>query len=179
MTDTSRATDPTAEPLTDPSTLRDVDGVDYQTTERTDDAEHFERHEATDGFAAVAVTNGDGGLALTETGPVWILPHAGVEPGEDFVNVARRAADDLLGLDVTIDRVVRARRKDCTLEDSDRETTVHDVVFEATPADDATLPAADDVQSCQADAIAWFDHVPENVPENEVREDIAQFVGEK
>jgi ADP-ribose pyrophosphatase YjhB (NUDIX family) len=179
VTDTTQATDPTAEPLTDPTTLRDVAGVDYQITERTDDAEHFERHEATAGFAAVAVTNADGEIALTETGQVWILPHAGAEPGEDFVDVARRAADDLLGLDVTIDRVVRARRKDCTLEDSNRETTIHDVVFEASPADDATLPDADDVQSCQADAIAWFDHVPESVPENEVCEDIAHFVGEE
>jgi hypothetical protein len=41
--------------------------------------------------------------------------------------------------------------------------------------DPTTLPDADDVQSCQADAIAWFDHVPEN----EVRDDIAHFVSEK
>lgn len=42
-----------------------------------------------------------------------------------------------------------------------------------------TLPDAADVQSCQADAIAWFDHVLGNVPENEVREDVAHFVREE
>lgn len=179
MTDTTHPTDRTAAPLTDPSTLRDVDAVDYRTTERVDDAEHFERHAATAGFAAVAVTDADGRLALTQFDDAWLLPHAGVESGEDFRAVAHRAADDLLGLDIAIDRVVRARRKDCTLEDSDRETTIHDVVFEATPADDPALPDAADVQSCQADALAWFDHVPETTPDNEIREDVARFVGEE
>lgn len=178
MTGTTHATDPTAAPLTDPSTLRDVDGVEYRTTERVDDAEHFEHHDTTAGFAAVAVTDADGRIALTKFGDDWILPHAGVEPGEDFRAVAHRAADDLLGLDIAIDRVVRARRKQCRLEESDRETTIHDVVFEATPADNPALPDAADVQSCQADALAWFDHVPATTPANEIREDIAHFVGE-
>lgn len=179
VTDSTQTSDPTGAPLTDPSTLRDVDGVDYRTIERTDDADHFEHHGGIAGFAAVAVTDPAGDLALAKMSRGWMLPHAAVEPDEDFVDVAHRAADDLLGLDVTIERVARARRRQCRLDDSDLETVVHDVVFEATPADDPALPDAADVQSCQADALAWFDHVPETTPDNEIREDVAHFVGEE
>lgn len=176
MTDTTGDTADVA-PLTDPGTLRDRDDVDYLTAERTDDEEHFERHDEIAGFAAVAVTNADGDLALARLGDAWILPHASVDLGEDFVDVAERAADDLLGIDVEIASVVRARRKHCTLEDGDRETVIHDVIFEASPANGTGLPDASTVQSCQAEATDWFDHVPEKAPDNEVREDMRLFVG--
>jgi hypothetical protein len=170
MTDTT-STDPT-ESLTDPAALADDPGDDYDETE---DDSHFEMNRDNEGVAIVGITNDDGELALASFEQATVVPHAVVEPGRDFAAVAHEAADELLGVDVTLDDVVRVRRKVSTDEASREQAVAYDVVFSASAADDGALP--DEVTSCQVEATGWFDGVPEALPGNEMRDDAELFLG--
>jgi len=168
MTDTT-STDPT-ESLTDPETLRDADGVDY--SEITDDS-HFEMNRDNEGVTVVGITNDDGELALATLERATVVPHAVVEPGRDFAAVAHDAADELLGIDVTLDDVVRVRRKVSTDDETGAEAVAYDVLYAASPAGGGDLP--DEVARCQAESTDWFDSVPEDLP-GEMRDDAALFL---
>ena len=171
MIDTTPSTDPT-ESLTDPETLQGAGGVDY--CEATDDS-HFEMNRDNEGVVVLGVTNESGDLALARLGSACILPHAVVEPGADFAEVAHDAADELLGIDVTLDDLAHVRHKVSVSEDTDEEAVAYDVVYGASPADDGHLP--DEVTSCQVEETGWFDSVPEDFPEDEgMRDDASLFV---
>lgn len=170
MTDSTSA-DPT-ESLTDPESYRAADGVDYYEAE---DDSHFEMNRDTAGVAAVGVTNADGAVALVEFEPATMIPHARVEPGGDFAQAAHDAADDLLGVEIALDDLVRVRRNVSSPDDRDEEAIAYDVVFAATPATE-NLPDADDVQSCQAEATSWFDSIPDDLPDGGVRADAELFI---
>ncbi|WP_232703467.1 hypothetical protein [Halobacterium wangiae] len=159
MTDAT-PTDPT-ESLTDPAALADDPGVDYR--EATDDS-HFELNRDNEGVAVLGVTDEAGELALADVGPVTILPHAVVEPGADFAAVAHHAADELLGIDVTLDDLVRVRRKVSTSEDAEDDAVAYDAVYAASPAGDGVLP--DEVTSCQVEETGWFDSLPDALPDD-------------
>lgn len=164
--------DPT-ESLTDPETLRDRDGVEYLGVTEDD---HIGQDSDISGVAVVGLTNDDGALAFATFEEVTILPHAVVEPDEDYVDVAHGAADELLGIDVDLDDVVRVRRKDSPSSGNDDEDVAHVVVFTASPAGDGVLPDAEDVTSCQARATGWFERVPDDLQTEEMREDALLFV---
>jgi hypothetical protein len=165
-TDDTTHSDPT-ESLADPETLRDSDGVEFVTVS---DDDHFESNRDTEGVAVVGVTNVDGELALPTLEAGTVLTHAVVEADEDFADTAREGAHELLGIDVTLDDVLRVRRKVSSNPDADEEAVAHVVVYTASPAGEADLPG--DVPSCQVESTDWYGGVPGDLVSAEMRDDI-------
>lgn len=119
--------------LTDPESIRDRDGVEYD--ERTyvhGDPEHCEAD--ADGRTIVGVTDGSGRtlLLVDESESVALLPNEPVEPGGDWADCARRVAEATVGHPVEIDAVERVRAVRHRVEgDGDLQTRTHHVVFRA------------------------------------------------
>jgi ADP-ribose pyrophosphatase YjhB (NUDIX family) len=169
MTETT-PTDPT-ESLTDPAAFADADGVDYDEIE---DDSHFEQNRDHDGLAAVAVTDADGRLALVEFEYATMIPWYHVEPGEDYVDAAHIATDVLLGIDVELDALVRVRKKTSTHEETGEQVTAYEALYAASPAGDAVIP--DELPNCDAERADWFDSIPEDLPDGNMREDAELFI---
>lgn len=159
------------ESLTDPEMLRDPDDVESLVVTEDD---HIGQEPDISGVAVLGLTNDEGALAFASFEEMTILPHALVEPGEDFVDVAHDAADELLGVEVDLDAVARVRRKDSRSGGS--EDVAHVVVFAASPTGDGVLPDAEDVASCQTQTSYWAKRVPDDLETEEMREDARLFV---
>lgn len=173
------ATDPPAS-LTDPDALRDRPGVDVEDRTARVPPGEFEEHDRWAGIAVVAVTDGDGrAVLLWNDDEHGLLPHAPVEPGDDFATAARRAAEEQVGVAVDLDAVVRVRRTEYRPAGDDaRRTTVHDVLFRASPAGRASgddAPTTD--RGCWT--AAWADDLPPNPDWDrpDVRDDLRRFLG--
>ncbi|MDH5018951.1 hypothetical protein [Halobacterium rubrum] len=164
--------DPTpVDSLSDPDALRDRDGVEYLTVS---DDDHFESNQRTEGVAVVGVTNGAGDLALPTLEAGTILTHAMVEDGGDFADTAREGTHELLGIDVTLDDVLRVRRKVSSRPDAEEDAIAHVVVYAASPAGDAELP--EEVPSCQVESTDWYDGVPDDLVSAEMRDDLERLL---
>lgn len=157
--------------LTDPSALCDRDGVEYVAV--TDD-EDLEAVRDRAGTAVLCVTNADGELALSSLHDVDFLPHALVEPGDDFVAVAHAAARELLGIDVVLDDVVRVRRTKAQTDGGTAEA--YAVVFAAAPAGTGDLSDAEAATAERVTGASWVDAVPEDLPGDGMSKDARLFL---
>lgn len=176
-----------ASPVTvsDPAVVCDREDVDSEIRDpRAVDRDEFREHERWAGVAVVGVTDDDGRVAL-----LWKdddhaqLPHAPVEPGDDFAAAARRTAAEQFDLEVAVADVVRVRRERYRLADDGRvadeaeTTTVHHVLFHASLAGadpEDTTPVTD--RGCWT--AAWSDRVPPNPDWDrpDVREDVRRIL---
>lgn len=172
------AAESTIDQLTDPTTLRDRDGVAYREETVVHDEDHVELNEPIDGWAVVGVETdaGERLLAHNECNDVWLAPHARVEPGEDYVSVARREAETILGVTVVVDGVERVRETEFRLEgEEDRRTTACFVLFHASLAEAAQVPDHPDVDRPYASGAGWFAAVPDRVPDGDPGDDLRAF----
>lgn len=155
------------ESFSDPETLLTredvtVDEVDFEVGE----AEFEAMLEDWDSHAVVGITTGEGEVLLMNDGSHgWTLTAFAVEAGEDWVAAGRRRVENLTGVAVDIDRPERIRQYNVRIEDeTDRQTTIHDVIFRASPVADACVAAEmvtgidDDIQD-----IGWFEELPDDV----------------
>lgn len=158
--------------LTDPAALADHDDVDY-VTERFDEDRPF-RDAAVAGRAIVGLTNAAGDVLLFEHDEQPpILPTCRVDPGDDWAAVGRGTVDDVPGLSIELQRVERVRALDY---DVDGESgTNYYVVFRAAVAGDGTAPSEPTVDDQGWDA-GWYDAVPDDVPTDDLAEDIRLFL---
>ncbi|NEU58017.1 NUDIX hydrolase [Halorussus sp. MSC15.2] len=168
-----------ADSLTDPERLRDRADVPFTSEEAMhDDRDHCNTDTA--GRAVVGLTNdaGDVLLAVHKEESVAMLPHCGVEPGEDWAAVARGTVEITTDLPFELDGVEAVREIDHFAEGEDEpHATTYGVVFRASVAGDPDTadPSHDENEHWDAD---WFDAVPENTPEGSglVEDDIRLFV---
>lgn len=143
---------------------------------------HFELYEPIDGMAIVGVTDESGRVLLRvhTNAPHAHLPHAPVEPGDDWKTVARRAVEETTGVAVEIDGVERVKRKYYSPEaDDDRRSTANQVFFRASPVEDGTVPDEFADASDGEWAVGWFDDVPEDAAESgdeETVDDVRLFL---
>jgi len=181
MTDATPTDGSTADAETtlhDPTTLLDRDDVEVTERRADVDDDHLENTADWAGMAVVGVTDDAGRLLLLERedGDHAILPHGPVDPGEDFAAVARRAVAETATLPATIAGVERVRRVELRhVDDPDRTASRFDVLFRATPTDDAPAPSSD---RDDWDA-TWRRTVPDNPDwdHDDVVNDIRAFLG--
>lgn len=169
----------TVDELTDPESLRDRDDVRYRERTVVHDEEHLELNEPIDGWVMVGVANEEGEFMLTHNAcnDVWLLPHARVDPGEDYAAVARREVEAVAGVDAAVRGVDHVRRSEFRLEgDEERRTVAHDVVVRASIAADEVIPDGHEVDRPYASDLGWFEETPENVPEDDPGEDVRLFL---
>lgn len=172
-------------PLTDPRTPCDADGVEFRELTHQVDPAELEATPDPDSHVAVGVT-GDRGVLLMDDGDHgWTLPAFAVEPGDDYLAVARREFEALTGVAAAVESVERVRRHryhpaDATDADgapgsadaatgADDAVTVWNVVVRATPADPDALAAPESRET--GTDLAWFDGVPDGV-EGPVADDV-------
>ncbi|UPV76501.1 hypothetical protein M0R89_18375 (plasmid) [Halorussus limi] len=189
MHDDTQATDdapsaqtPPIDSLIDPERLRDCEDVPF--TEETavhDDRDHCNTD--IEGRAVVGVTNDAGEvlLAVHEEESVAMLPHAGVEPGDDWVAVGRDTVEITTELPFEIDGVAVVREIDHVVEGEDEpHATTYGVVFRASLACDPERAVVGDPSHPENEHwnAEWFDAVPENTPQGDglVEDDIRLFV---
>ena len=139
MTEIQPPTDGSAQPaipipdrgLSDPHAFAADAEVPFESRTFTHEtADHPEAGAA--GLAVVGATDRDGSLLLLVQPSAGhaVLPHATVEPDEDWATAAREHVEALTGLDITVDGVRRVRRIEHVVagEDVPRETTHHVVL---------------------------------------------------
>ncbi|WP_137286203.1 NUDIX domain-containing protein [Halorussus salinisoli] len=160
---------PPVESFSDPEILRDRAGVRFTHEEAVhDDRDHCNTD--IDGRAVVGVTNDAGEvlLAVHREESVAMLPHGGVEPGDDWAAVARQTVEITTELPFEIDGVKVVREIDHFAKGEDEpHATTYGVVFHASLTGDpksasAESPSHDDNEHWDAD---WFGEAPENTPE--------------
>lgn len=131
--------------LTDPATLRDRADVTVETTEHDVGPEEFADAADWDSHVVVGVADDRGVLLMDDGHHGWTLPSFTADVGDDWLAVARREFEALVGVPVAIDAVEFARCRDVRLEDGDDSRQIWAVVVTATPAEDAIVP--DDPES--------------------------------
>jgi ADP-ribose pyrophosphatase YjhB (NUDIX family) len=170
----------TAEPFTDPESLRDREDVPFRAETKILDRETFEtvseQSETDDGAAIVGITNDDGEVLLKDTCTGWLAPGGNVAPGDDWAAVARREVEAWTGVAVDIDGVERVRRIDHRVEGDEPPDRLDDpfylVFFRASLAPGEAAPVDSDDED--APEVEWFDEVPEGVDPNH-EDDVGVF----
>lgn len=160
---------PAVEPVTDPRSLRDREGVQFHEDTDVVDRETFETVRELDDLAIVGVTNADGAVLLRRLTEDCKLkpPSIAVEPGEEFTATAHRAVEANTGLALAFEALEGAWRYEARLEDDEeRAATRHFVVYSASPdgeAADGDPPAIPEDR--EAAEVAWYEEFPEAAAE--------------
>lgn len=164
--------------IASPATL--LDRGDVSVDDRDEPVEHEHHADLYDplaGMAVVGVTDADGRVLLQihRSEPFAVLPHAPVEPGENWAERSRAAVTETAGIRIHIDGVRRVKRRRYTWPDDDAVTTGYQVFLDASPVG-APTPAPPDEVAADWE-VGWHETVP--VPatdENaETVADIRQF----
>lgn len=177
------------ESLADPETLRERADVPDTEVRRTLGEQAFEglqRHyNSIDGVVQVGIMTDDGELLLqgsVESGD-WAPPGGSVQPGEDWVDAARRTMETQTGLEITIDTVELYEHLIFEHEEeSGRRFTAPGVSFTASVADpppgfldDPGIVDHPQLPDDHNKTFAWFDTVPDDARETHV-EHIEMFL---
>ncbi|MFT4885117.1 MAG: hypothetical protein ACI8U4_002637 [Natronomonas sp.] len=164
--------------LHDPEQLRDREDVPFDEETHVLGREKFEAtRENVDSHVVVGVTNGEGEVLLVDDGSHgWTLAAFPADPGEDWTATARSGAEELTGVSISLEEPVRARRVDFRLEDDEeRQLSMYNVVFRASPVDRRPVASAETLEDTEISDIGWFAEVPDEQA-GEVAEDIRLFL---
>ena len=165
------------DPVFDPEELRDRAGVSFHEKVRRLSADEFDSVAgAVDDHAVIGITNDDGEVLLMNDGSHgWTLVAFPVQPGEDWVAVARSEAKALLDDTVTLEDLEFVRRVEFeSVDDDSRQITMYTVVFRASVDDSVGVGSTME----QSDVLlGWFDAVPDE-QEGDPADDIRTFLEE-
>ncbi|WP_435333109.1 NUDIX domain-containing protein [Haloarchaeobius sp. TZWWS8] len=152
-----------ARPLTTPASHFDHPAVESVEQPTEVHQGHYDVYEPIAGMAVVGVTDDAARVLLlvNEDAGHTLLPHAPVDPGEDFVAAGERAVRERVGIAVEVETIRRIRRKSFRAEtDDDYETTGYDVVFEATPRDSSDPPNDPAIDDGDDWTVGWYETFP-------------------
>lgn len=161
--------------FSDPEDLRGRSGVSFREEVRRLPADEFTSVAGQlDSHAVVGITNNEGDVLLMNDGSHgWTLIAFPVEHGEDWVSVAQREAETLLGVAVVVEEVEFARRVDFqSADDNSQRATMYNVAFRASADDSVDL---DKIGKQDDVLLRWFDGVPAG-QEGDVANDIQYFI---
>lgn len=190
MTDSQSQTDGSAQSVTpiphhglsDPQAFAENAGVAFESRTFTHETADYPETGGA-GLAVVGITDDEGALLLLvqPTAEHAVLPHATVDPDDDWAAAARAHVEALTGLEIAIDGVRRVRRVEHVVsgEDAPRETTHHVVLAGSVPGSAPTTTGLCEDNDWE---VGWYRTAPvdltaaDTTGEQTAHEDVRSFL---